>query len=72
MCLFCKTDVAETDEKFWIGLDRPYINLITHRACFRLNKHSLNEILQKEKEFIYEMRKVVYGETLKKKSKRLF
>ncbi len=55
ICIFCLKDVKDDDEKFWIGLDVPYINLITHRVCFRNHKHCLNDALKQKVEIIYSL-----------------
>lgn len=73
ICIFCKEEVQESDDKFWVGLDIPYINLITHRACFRENKFRLNEVLQREKELIYKILEEFNGKvkSTSKKSKTI-
>lgn len=55
MCIFCKEEVQNRNEEFWIGLDIPYLNLITHKQCFRQHKHNLNDILKQNSELIWEI-----------------
>ncbi len=33
-CFHCNEKVLESDNKFYLGLDIPYINLLFHRVCF--------------------------------------
>ena len=40
-CIFC--DLEVTDNRFWLGLDVPYVNLLVHKSCWRNNRDSLNE-----------------------------
>ena len=34
-CPKCSQEILETDEKFMLGIDRPYYNIWFHRNCFK-------------------------------------
>jgi len=33
-CFYCDKDVEPEQPKFWLGLDKPYINLLFHKECY--------------------------------------
>ena len=55
ICLVCRKEVLETDLKFFLYLDIPRVTLVLHRNCFKDVKHKINDVLQENKEFIYEV-----------------
>lgn len=38
-CIFCLHEVYNTDKKFVLAMDRPHLNLWTHRACYNGRSH---------------------------------
>lgn len=56
-CIICKKEILDTDIKFMIAIETPYINIMVHRLCWRehnvelanILKNSLDEYINKQK-----------------------
>lgn len=55
-CFMCEKDLKEFGGVFMLGLDRPYVNLWFHRACFDSVESNLLEYLNTK---IEEIRKEI-------------
>jgi hypothetical protein len=53
ICIVCKEEVLKTDDKFYLGLDKPYVNLPLHRKCWLSIKDKLNYFLPENEELLY-------------------
>jgi len=49
-CIVCKEDVMETEGKFMIAIESPYINLYVHRNCWYEIEDTLKEFMEKNLE----------------------
>lgn len=34
-CFFCQAPIEEDDKKFYLGIEKPYVNVLFHRECFK-------------------------------------
>jgi hypothetical protein len=54
ICIVCKEEVLGTDDKTMLGIDKPYINLWLHKACYRSIIDDLDSFFtQQTIEFMY-------------------
>jgi hypothetical protein len=53
LCIVCEKEVLPQDEKFYLGVDIPYINLQLHRTCWKDIKDNYCDFLPKKKELLY-------------------
>jgi hypothetical protein len=44
-CIVCKEDVLETDKKFMVALESPYVNLYVHLLCYKEIENNLKEFM---------------------------
>lgn len=49
-CIVCKEDVLQTDNKFMIALESPYLNLYVHLPCYNEIVNNLEEYLKENLE----------------------
>ena len=47
ICPVCDEEIKEDDKKFMLGIDKPYINVWFHRACYKSVESDLLLFLQK-------------------------
>jgi len=50
ICIYCKKEIKKGDDKFMLGLEKPYINLPLHRGCYKKIKNNLLEFLNENLE----------------------
>lgn len=44
-CVFCSEPILESDSKFMLAIEKPYMNLYVHLICWNSNKNNLVEFL---------------------------
>lgn len=44
-CFYCDEDITTEQSKFMLGIERPYVNLWFHRACYALVRGDLEAYL---------------------------
>ena len=55
ICPTCEKEVLPDDVKFWLGLDRPYLNILFHRSCYLAIRGYLKEFLTENIEKILQI-----------------
>lgn len=64
-CFHCDKEFIETDRKYMLGLDIPYVNLWFHLGCWYDIRGELDDFLETNNEKVY----LMYNESLKTKKK---
>lgn len=47
-CIFCNQEV--TEDKFMLAIERPYLNLYVHKACYKNSMDSIQQFLEENLE----------------------
>ena len=64
ICFYCDKEINPDQEKYFVGLDIPYINLIFHRICYK-SIPDLPIYIEERKDDIYKLKNSTEREEFK-------
>jgi hypothetical protein len=55
LCFSCDKEISPDNEKYFLGLDKPYINISFHRNCYKEIQGDINDFLLENLDKISEL-----------------